>query len=133
MKFPLNSIVVSALLFCSTGFAAVNDKALLEELTGKKSATVQKSKKSPLSVRHYQAGKAAAAQKNYILAIKHFNTVIKNYPKSVEVKSALVAKAQIYKEMGLQDQANRNLKMAQTKNVKPQQAANTQGKAKLNK
>lgn len=96
--------------------SALSEKTLIEELTGKKSlvpSKVSHFKKGPLPLQHFMAGQQAAAQKNYILAIKHFNTVIQKYPQSGEVIKALVAKAQVYTAMGLKSQAQRNLKLAQ--------------------
>ncbi len=121
--------------------AALSEKSLVEELTGKKdfAATLSSSnlKKAPLPVQHYVAGKKAAEQKNYILAIKHFNTILKKYPQSAQVKPTLVAKAKIYQEMGLKSQAIHNLQMAQQKNqfsaqvVKSKQALKALEKPKV--
>lgn len=100
--------------------AALDEKSLVEELTGKKDVAVTvsslKLKKAPLPLQHYVAGKKAAEQKNYILAIKHFNTILKKYPQSAQVRPTLNAKALVYQEMGLKLQASHNLSMAQKKN-----------------
>ena len=88
----------------------------LEELTGKKSKIPYSDaqlKKMPLSAQHYYAGLKAAEAKNYILAIKQYNTVVKRYSKSKEVRLALIAKSNLYKEMGLREPASLNLKLAQ--------------------
>lgn len=156
MKQISNALFLSSLLTGSVSFAKVNsnqmhsnkmatalsEKALVEELTGKKVVSEKQPraiqnvdlKKAPLSVQHLIAGQNAAAQKNYILAIKHLNTVIKKYPQSAQVQPALIEKANIYKEMGLQDQAQHNLKLAElktAKNVKPSTAmATSQEKTK---
>lgn len=95
-----------------------NNKSLLEELTGKKSKvpyTEAQLKKMPLSTQHYYAGVRAAESKNYILAIKQYNTVIKRYPNSKDVKAALIAKSNLYKEMGLKEPASLNLRLAAQK------------------
>ena len=135
MKKFSNALIGSIILTGSVSFAkvqstmnppqnkikssALSDKNLMEELTGKKSAPIAAPapnlKNAPLSVQHFVAGQRAMDEKNYILAIKHFNTVIKKYPMSAQVKPALVAKAKVYQEMGLQPQAQRNLKLAQLK------------------
>lgn len=97
-------------------------KNIYEELTGKKSKvpyTDAQLRKLPLSAQHYYAGVRAAEAKNYILAIKQYNTVIKKYPSSKEVKSALLAKASLYKEMGLREPASLNIRLAQQK-TKPE-------------
>ena len=117
---PVNSMKSSAL----------SEKSLTEELTGKKSVTqispATNLKKAPLPVQHYFAGQRAAEQKNYIMAIKHYNTVLKKYPRSNQVKLALLAKAKVYKEMGLQTQAVHNLQMAQQKVPMKRAAATSQ-------
>lgn len=158
MKQISNALVWSIILTGSVSFAkmqvipmtiqeptkssALSDKKLVEELTGKKQtpAAAQSAaylKNAPLPVKHYVAGQQAMEQKNYILAIKHFNTVIKKYPTSAQVKPALIAKAKVYQEMGLQPQAQRNLKLAQLKpKAKPVATTainNTQEKSKITK
>ena len=99
--------------------SAITEKALIEELTGKKNnqqnASTKKLKNAPLPIQHYLAGKKAAQEKNYILAIKHFNTVLKKYPQSAQVSPTLVAKAKVYQEMGLIPQAAHNMRIAQLK------------------
>ena len=85
---------------------------MLEELTGKKKAPVAVAAKVPLSKRHLDAGIYAFKSKNYILALKHYNTVIVKYPKSPEVKFAFLAKAKLYRDMGLVEQSELNLRKA---------------------
>ena len=46
--------------------------------------------------------------KNYILAIKRYNFILKYYPKTTQAKLALIDKSLLYKEMGLFDQAAYN-------------------------
>ncbi len=153
MKFSV-SISIILIIANSTAFAKINlpanlptiapknsslsENALIEELTGKKNVNTQTAadlKKAPLPVQHYYAGQHAMTQKNYILAIKHFNTVIQKYPQSNQVPLALSAKARVYKEMGLQPQAERNLKLAQLKKQSRSAAgvAALQSKGKLNR
>ena len=95
------------------------DQKIMQELTGQKSMQVLsvKDQKLPLSTQHFLAGQRAALNKNYIAAIKHFNTVIKKYPTSKDYQAALIAKSKIYQEMGLSEPAQLNLKMAQAKSV----------------
>lgn len=93
-----------------------NEKSIIQELTGKSISSLpsqEELKGKPLSTQHYYAGLRAAEGQNYILAIKHFNTVLKKYPRSSEVKSAFTAKAKVYKEMGLNEPASLNMRMAQ--------------------
>lgn len=104
------------LFFAQLSMAAVNKKSeeskLLEELTGKKPVPVVPAKATSLSKRHLDAGVFAYKDKNYILALKHYNTVIVKFPKSAEVKFAFLAKAKLYREMGLVEQSELNLKRA---------------------
>lgn len=98
-----------------------NDQSLIQELTGKKVSTLptqEELKNKPLSTQHYYAGMRAAESQNYIIAIKHFNTVLKKYPRSAEVKSAFEAKAKVYREMGLNEPASLNLRMAHSSTSK---------------
>ncbi len=94
-----------------------SEKKILQELTGKPSSTLPTQaelKNKPLSTQHYYAGLRAAETKNYIMAIKHFNTVLKNYPQSKEVKLSFSAKAKVYNEMGLTEPANLNMRLARS-------------------
>lgn len=115
--------------------SALSERNLVEELTGKKASsapTAADLRKAPLPAQHYFAGQRAAAQKNYILAIKHYNTVIQKYPTSAQAASSLTAKALLYKEMGLQPQAERNLQLAQIqKKLNVKSLAQTQNKNKI--
>ena len=98
--------------------SVTSDQKIMQELTGridKPFFSKSELKKQPLSTQHFYAGQKYAEQKNYIMAIKHFNSVVKNYPRSPEVKKALLAKAQIYQQMGLTEPAQLNLRMAQNK------------------
>lgn len=105
--------------------AAPSDAQLLEELTGKKatvaapSAAVKpvamaqpKAVQAPSQL-HLNAGYQAYMKKDYILALKHYNTVLAKYPNSSEVRLTYMAKAKLYNEMGLAEPAQRNLKLAQ--------------------
>lgn len=90
---------------------------LLEELTGKsnkKNISQQQlqQKNKSLSERHLMAGMNAFKNKNYILALKHYNTVIIKYKNSAEVKSAYLQKEKLYNVMGLKEQAQRNARLA---------------------
>lgn len=93
-------------------FSAVNteEEKLMEELSGRKKSKPTTMTTS-VSERHLYAGLEAFKYKNYILALKHYNTVILKHRKSKEVKSAYLAKAKLYTEMGLRDQAQLNLQM----------------------
>jgi hypothetical protein len=104
--------------------AATNEAQLLEELTGKKASekptvAVSGTSTKPRAVAqapsklHLNAGYQAFMKKDYILALKHYNTVLAKYSKSSEVRLTYMAKAKLYNEMGLAEPAQRNLKLAQ--------------------
>ena len=107
------------------------EQEIMKELTGKAASNIPTQaqlKNKPLPTQHYFAGLRAYESKNYIKAIKHFNTVLKKYPQAPEVKLSFVAKAKIYNEMGLEEPAQLNLKMAQSS--KASQKANRFSKNK---
>jgi hypothetical protein len=99
-----------------------SEQKIIEELTGKAVSRLPSAgdlKNKPLSTQHYFAGLRAAEVKNYIVAIKQFNTVLKKYPQSKEVKLAFSAKAKVYNEMGLTEPASLNMRLAKSqKNIK---------------
>lgn len=111
-------LFIVLLLATSTCFSAISseDEKLMEELSGKSSnkpaAVLQQKTTASISERHLSAGLNAFKSKNYILALKHYNTVIIKHSKSKEVKSAFLSKAKLYAEMGLEEQAERNLRLA---------------------
>lgn len=109
-------VVLLVTMNCFSAVRSEDDK-LMEELSGqKKSAPVAtkaaKPAASTISEKHLFAGLDAFKVKNYILALKHYNTVIIKHSRSKEVKSAYLAKSKLYAEMGLQDQSIHNLQMA---------------------
>lgn len=117
--------LVIIFLFGSSSFSAVSsgnkneNEKLIQELTGRSSNLTAKilPNSAAISERHLQAGLSAFRLKNYILALKHFNTVIIKHAKSKEVKSAYMAKAKLYNEMGLMEQAELSLKQAAQKKL----------------
>lgn len=113
IKFLL--LITFVPVVCFSTISSEKDK-LMEELTGrsstKKSTTVQTPVKEPLSKRHLLAGINAYKNKNYILALKHYNTVIIKHKNSAEVKLAYLEKVRLYNDMGLKEQAQRNSKLA---------------------
>lgn len=103
---------------CFSAIKSEEDK-LLEELSGQQKLPVaQAVKKGPvkapttISEKHLFAGLDAFREKNYIKALKHYNTIIIKHGKSKEVKSAYLAKSKLYAEMGLPEQSQQNLQMA---------------------
>ena len=119
--------VVALCIFSSQiSYSAVSEKeqALVEELTGKKqlknekkqTKNVKSNQNKKLSQQHLMAGLEAFKNKDYQLALKHYNTVINKYRALKEVKSAYMAKAKLYSEMGLNDQAKLNITKAKAMN-----------------
>lgn len=124
-------LILSILLTSTSAFASVpaktNEKAkLLEELTGKKAEPAAAEVRAPaasqpavaaapmaVSRKHLNAGFQAYTKKDYITALKHYNTILVKHGKSADVKSAYLAKAKLYQEMGLIEQAQYNVKLAQ--------------------
>lgn len=125
-------LILSISLTSTAAFASVPAKTsenakLLEELTGKKAAPVAAVVRAPavaapavvaaapvaVSRKHLNAGFQAYTKKDYITALKHYNTIVVKHAKSPEVKSAYLAKAKLYQEMGLIEQAQYNVKLAQ--------------------
>lgn len=91
-----------------------HEQALYEQLAGKPSTKVTASANKALGL-----ARQSRNEKNYILAIKRYNFVLKYYPKTVQAKAALMDKASMYKEMGLNEPAAYNQKKVSTLNVLP--------------
>lgn len=102
----------------TTKMAPTEQQKLMEELTGKKALVapkpaVQLNPAQPEVSRHLlDAGFFAFTKKDYISALKHYNTIIVKYPKSKELHLAYLAKSKLYSQMGLTDQARLNLQIA---------------------
>jgi tetratricopeptide (TPR) repeat protein len=93
---------------------------IYEELTGKKAAPTQGAQQKPVALadsrpvsrKLLDAGFYAFTKKDYISALKYYNTIIVKYPGSSELQLAYLAKSKMYNEMGLIDQAKLNLQYA---------------------
>lgn len=117
--------------------ALADERSIFQELTGKADPSGnlpsdEQLKNKPLSVRHYYAGLRAVQSKNYILAIKQFNTVVQKYPNSPEVKLSFLAKSKLYKEMGLSEPSSYNFNLAQNI-ISPVKLGKKNAKVKDNK
>lgn len=90
---------------------AVNQTDLYHQLTGRNKVN---SKLAPKIVASAEKALTLARQsrdsKNYILAIKRYNFILKYFSKSAQAKLALIDKSMMYKEMGLPEQAAYNQK-----------------------
>lgn len=82
---------------------AIAQKSIYEELTGSKGMS---SKQAPTRV--LEMARDAKWKRDYVTALKRYNTIIVKYPKSKEVRQAYLDKAELYREMGLLQQAKYN-------------------------
>lgn len=99
------------------------EQALYEQLAGKNAPQVS-SKVTASAEKALTLARQSRTEKNYILAIKRYNFILKYYPKTQQAKLALVDKVSLYKEMNLSEPANYNQKrlMTQVKSQKGVQA-----------
>lgn len=111
MKFFLVTISLMASYSLQ---AAIPKTSTYEQLTGKKNLkqVVVSPKIVASAQKALNLARESRQQKNYILAIKRFNFILKYYSKTQEAKTALIEKASLYKEMGLNEQATYNLNKA---------------------
>jgi tetratricopeptide (TPR) repeat protein len=116
-------LFASLFLFTFQANSAVQKSAeqekLYEELTGKKPAAAEVAQKKPavsdqrpITRKLLDAGFYAFTKKDYISALKYYNTIIVKYPKSNELQLAYLGKSKMYNEMGLTEQAKLNLDIA---------------------
>lgn len=90
-----------------TSNPALAQKTIYEELTGKKGLS---GKQTP--VRILEMARDAKWKRDYVTALKRYNTIIVKYPKSKEARQAYLDKAALYKEMGLLEQSKYNMQKA---------------------
>ena len=86
---------------------ALAQKSIYEELTGSKGMSSKQA-----STRVLEMARDAKWKRDYVTALKRYNTIIVKYPKSKEVRQAYLDKAELYREMGLLSQAKYNLEKA---------------------
>lgn len=86
---------------------ALGQKSIYEELTGKKGASSKQA-----STRILEMARDARWKRDYVTALKRYNTIIVKYPKSKEVRQAYLDKAALYREMGLVQQSKYNMEKA---------------------
>lgn len=100
------------------------EQALYEQLAGKNAPAQASSKVTASADKALILARQSRVERNYILAIKRYNFILKYYPKTQQAKLALVDKVSLYKEMNLSEPANYNQKklMTQTNTVKGSQA-----------
>lgn len=91
--------------------------SIYQELTGQKINSQQ------VGVKLLKMAELAQSEKNYILALKRYNTVIVRFPQSKLAQSALFGKADLYKKMGLSQQADYNTRLARDYRIKSKTVA----------
>lgn len=82
-------------------------QTLTEKLTGRADISKLKPAQKALVL-----ARQSRDEKNYILAIKRYNFIIKHFPKTLEARTAHLDKASLYQKMGLQQPAVFNQKRA---------------------
>jgi len=86
---------------------ALGQKSIYEELTGKKGLS---SKQAPTRI--LEMARDAKWKRDYVTALKRYNTIVVKYPKSKEARQAYLDKAALYREMGLLQQSKYNMEKA---------------------
>ena len=113
--------VMSAQLFSANIFAAIENKknistseaqSEIEKLTGLSQKINPKTKASNPQDRALLLARLSRDQKNYVVAIKRYNYIIKNFSNSKQAVAALSDKAAIYNKMGFEKPASYNLTKA---------------------
>ena len=84
--------------------ATTDAKSDLEKLTGIKTFVFKQPSEKALHM-----ARESRDQKNYILAIKRYNYIIKNFSKTKEATQALLDKSAMYKKMGFEIPSKYNL------------------------
>lgn len=82
-------------------------QSLAEKLTGRTDISKLKPAQKALVL-----ARQSRDERNYILAIKRYNFIIKHFPKTLEARTAHLDKASLYKKMGLEQPAVFNQKRA---------------------
>lgn len=86
---------------------ALAQKTIYEELTGQKGLS---GKQAPARI--LEMARDVKWKRDYVTALKRYNTIIVKFPKSKEVRQAYLDKAALYKEMGLLEQSKYNMQKA---------------------
>lgn len=87
-------------------------KTPVKSVAGKKVPTAQMALMKPAQ-KGLALAREAKNEKNYILAIKRYNFILKYFSKTAEARQALLDKSEIYKDMGLEEQSQFNKARAQ--------------------
>ena len=86
------------------------EQALYEQLAGKNAPEPVTNKVMASANKALTLARQSRSEKNYILALKRYNFVLKYYPKTKQAQLALNDKVSLYKEMNLTEPANYNQK-----------------------
>lgn len=122
MKPTISAFILTisvSLLFSEKIFSAIPTKTSLKpipssqalNLTEKLTGKVDTSKMKPAQ-KALVFARQSRDEKNYILAIKRYNFIIKHFPKTQEAQTAHLDKASLYQKMGFQQPAVFNKKRA---------------------
>jgi outer membrane protein assembly factor BamD (BamD/ComL family) len=120
--------VLSTLTFSVKSYSAIPTQKVLptseakteiEKLTGRVALTKTALKPADKAL---MMARESRDQKNYVLAIKRYNYIIKNFAKTPQAAKALKDKSAIYTKMGFSKPAEYNLKKAKMLAVVPQKA-----------
>lgn len=104
---PKTAPIVAKKTAAKAPTSSIAQKTIYEELTGKKSLSAEQA-----PTRILELARDAKWRRDYVTAIKRYNTVIVKYPKSPQVRQAYIDKAELYKEMGLTAQSKYNMAKA---------------------
>ncbi len=116
MKQTQRLIILVCILSMQTVFSAIPNqknvpmfeaRTVTEKLTGFRQIMPKKKSEKALMM-----ARESRDQKNYILAIKRYNYIIKNFSQSKEATLALLDKSAIYQKMGFEKPAIYNLNKA---------------------
>jgi hypothetical protein len=124
--FTFALTVLSTLTFSLKSYSAIPTQKVLptseakteiEKLTGR--STLKKTALKPAD-KALMMARESRDQKNYVLAIKRYNYILKNFAKTPQAAAALTDKSAIYTKMGFAKPAEYNLKKAKMMAVAPQ-------------
>ncbi len=122
MKKNQKIFFILCLFITSVSLAAISKKPAvsmsdaktnIEKLTGVRTLNTKESIQS-ISAKALMLARQSRDEKNYVLAIKRYNYIIKNFSTTPEYVTALFDKSAIYKKMGFEQPAVYNFKKAQT-------------------
>ncbi len=91
-----------------------HEQSLYEQLAGKNATPTVANKVTASADKALSLARQSRRDRNYILAIKRYNFIMKYYPKTKQSQLALTDKVSLYKEMNLTEPATYNQKRLMT-------------------